>query len=95
MIETQVKLNKVKKESDGFRIQILSTSNQTVAGKARIAFLDEHDDMDIYTVYDRPYYKLRVGDFVSKKDAEKVAMQLKKKYPAFVVPEKIKTNKRN
>ncbi len=82
-----------QKEQDGFRIQIVSTTNQDVIRKARIEFSELDTDLKIYQVYDRPYYKLRVGDFLTKFEAEQKVYVLMKKFPAaFVVSDKIKIN---
>jgi hypothetical protein len=83
-------LNK-QKEQDGFRIQIVSTTDQNVIKKARIDFSELNTTLKLYQVYDRPYYKLRVGDFLTKFEAEQMVYVLLKTFPAaFVVPDKVK-----
>lgn len=59
----------------GFRVQVGAFLNQSgadmQAAKARTAFT-EHQ---IYTVYIEPYHKVRVGDFLTRRDAEAVRDQ--------------------
>lgn len=80
-----------QKEQEGFRIQIISTMDQNVIKKTRMEFSELNTNLKIYQVYDRPYYKLRVGDFLTKFEAEQMVYVLLKKFPAaFVVPDKVK-----
>jgi len=55
----------------GYRIQIIQTTDpeeaRTVQQDAILRF-----DHEIYRVFNPPYYKVRVGDFVNWTDAEKV-----------------------
>lgn len=86
-------LSTTQKEIEGYRIQILSTMDQNAIKKARMDFSELNTSLKIYQVYDRPYYKLRVGDFLTKFEAEQMVYVLLKNFPAaFVVPDKIKIN---
>ncbi len=53
----------------GYRIQILQTRDpeeaRTAQSDAIIAL-----DAEVYSIFDSPYYKVRVGDFTSRYDAE-------------------------
>ena len=53
----------------GFRVQILTTQNLTeaIAMKAKADSL--LPNYNIYIVYDSPYYKVRVGDFRARYEA--------------------------
>ena len=55
----------------GYRIQIIQTVDpeeaKDVMKDAILRFEDE-----VYRVFDPPYYKIRIGDFVSWSDAEKI-----------------------
>ncbi len=93
LITLHQNLSEKQKEQDGFRIQIVSTMDQNVIKKARMEFSELNSNLKIYQVYDRPYYKLRVGDFLTKFEAEQMVYVLLKNFPAsFVVPDKIKLN---
>lgn len=59
----------IPKEVIGYRIQILQTEN---AQEAREFQQDAilRLDIDAYVSYDNPYYKVRIGDFPSRYEAE-------------------------
>ncbi len=56
----------------GFRIQITSTSNRDQAFNAKAAVQSKFPDQKVYTTYQAPLFKVRVGDFLKREDAEKV-----------------------
>lgn len=59
----------VASEIIGYRIQIFQTeSAQEARNVQQDAFL--RLDIDAYVSYDNPYYKVRIGDFTSRYDAE-------------------------
>lgn len=59
----------LSKEIIGYRIQILQTEDAQEAREfQQDAFL--RLDIDAYVSYDNPYYKVRVGDFTSRFEAE-------------------------
>ena len=61
----------------GFRVQLISTREEGLARSIRKDALLLFDDA-IYLSYDDPYYKVRLGDCKSRREAEKlleIAMQ--------------------
>ena len=80
-------------ELTGFRIQIFS-GNNVGAQQARSQFMTAYPTLDVYTLYDRPLFKVRVGNYLSENEAEKFCKELKIKFPsAFVVPETVQINR--
>lgn len=62
----------------GYRIQILQTEDaQEARDVQRDAILEL--DTDVYLIYDNPYYKVRVGDFAVRYDAEVFLQNVQKK----------------
>jgi hypothetical protein len=55
----------------GFRIQITSTSSRDQAFNAKAAVQSKFLDQKVYTTYQAPLFKVRVGDFIKREDAEK------------------------
>ena len=55
----------------GFRIQITSTSSRDQAFNAKAALQSKFPDQKVYTTYQAPLFKVRVGDFLKREDAEK------------------------
>ena len=68
----------------GFRIQVLSTTNRDEANKIKGDVLSRFNDQKAYLTYHSPYFKVRVGNFIKKEDAEKFRQQLNKYYPQGV-----------
>jgi len=55
----------------GFRIQITSTNSRDKAFNAKATVQSRFPDQKVYTTYQAPLFKVRVGDFIKREDAEK------------------------
>jgi hypothetical protein len=53
----------------GFRIQVLSTTEIDTANAVKAELSNLPESIGIYIIYDAPYYKVRVGDYLSRPDA--------------------------
>ena len=78
----------------GFRVQVLLTQDIDEASGVRAAVARSLPDEWVYLIYDLPYYKVRVGNYMEREAAN---VSVKKivglGYPdAWVVPEKILRN---
>jgi hypothetical protein len=77
LIKKQAQINKVaayknsRGEYKGFRIMILNTTNREAAYKARADILRNFPDQTVYMGYQSPYYKVKMGDFLKRADADK------------------------
>lgn len=56
---------------DGFRIQVYATTNYLEAERKKEDLSSSVDDK-VYVIYEAPYYKIRVGNFVNEEDAKKL-----------------------
>jgi len=56
----------------GYRIQIAALSNQDEAMDIRREAMLKFANQEAYLIFDPPYYKIRVGDFLTRYDAEKL-----------------------
>ncbi len=68
----------------GYRIQVISTSKRDQAFKVKAELLSRFPDQKSYTMYQSPYFKVRIGNFIKKADAEKLRKQLNQMYPQGV-----------
>ena len=76
--------------SDGFRVQIYSGSDRKSAYSAQSKFQDKHPDVRTYLIYREPNFKVHVGDYRSRLEAEKAVDELKSAFTGlFIVEEKI------
>jgi hypothetical protein len=55
----------------GFRIQITSTNSRDQAFNVKALVLSKFPDQKVYTTYQAPLFKVRVGDFIKREEAEK------------------------
>jgi hypothetical protein len=83
----------------GYRIQILSSMNASKADTVAKHFRFWADSVmvkyvpEAYVLFNRPYYKVRVGNFQFYKRAQQLNRLLKNRYPgAWVVHSTIKPN---
>ena len=68
----------------GYRIQVISTTNRDLANKVKSDVLSKFTDEKAYLTYNSPYFKVRIGNFITKDEAEKFRQQLSKLYPQGV-----------
>ena len=60
---------------EGYRVQVLVTRNTHSADTIRAVLSDKIDE-DVYITYEVPYYKIRVGNCVDRKQAEELKLKL-------------------
>lgn len=93
LIEKQKEIHVADSTIDGFRIQIfMESGNHAVelANTAMEEFKEKYPDTPIYLVFGQPYYRLRVGDFRTRLEAEKAFQTLSKDYKkAFITSDRI------
>jgi hypothetical protein len=60
----------------GYRLMVLNTNNREIAYQTRgqlTTFFPQHS---VYLAYQAPYYKLKMGDFLDKSEAESAKKQV-------------------
>lgn len=60
---------------DGYRIQVASTGDLDFANSLSNNIKDKFN-YETYIIFDSPNYKLRVGNFISRKNAETIRLNL-------------------
>lgn len=75
----------------GFRIQVISTNRRDDAFAMKADLLAKFPDQKVYMVFQSPNFKVRIGNFLRRDDAEKFKAQLNKLYPqgVYIVEEGI------
>jgi hypothetical protein len=85
LLSEKRKVNSSLNVSDRFKIQIFTGENEP-AKKTLIEFRKTNKNTDATIVFNTPIYKLWVGNYKTRIEAEKKLSELKKKYPnAFLV----------
>jgi len=78
---------------DGYRVQIfMELGNDALkhADSVMTKFSEKYPDVPIYLIFGQPYYRLRIGDFRTRLEAEHMYQRVKKKYKnAFVTADRI------
>lgn len=90
ILETRIVYFDMDSTHQGYRIQILSSTDRREAMLEMENFELKYPDIPIYLKYDSPNFKLRVGDFSGKIDAHYWFAGLQAEYPnLFLVPDKV------
>lgn len=74
----------------GYRVQLFFDSNKSAVDDARSRFIAMFPKVDTYVQFTAPHYFLKVGDFRTQMEAEKVKSEADASFPtSFVVKEKV------
>jgi hypothetical protein len=78
----------------GFRVQILATNVYDEALTVRNDIITRYPDLWVYTIYEVPAYKIRIGDFVNRAEATAILNLFKGEgfRSAWIVPDRIIKN---
>lgn len=79
-----------KRQVNGYRIQLAWNSNRQELLNIKAKFLQEYPDKSAYVEYSAPQFKLRVGDFKTRYEADTFLNDVRRNFAsAFIVPDKI------
>lgn len=84
--------NNLKEEDEvsslvGYRVQVFSDNNQRTAKsqaqgrKNKIA--SKYPNVKVYLIYKSPMWRVRVGDFKTRSEAEQMMYEIKEDFPAY------------
>ena len=62
--------------TDGYRVQVLSTDDVDEATLVRAEIYEKASRKEVYVIFEPPFYKVKVGDFTSKSEAENLRFKL-------------------
>ena len=79
------KINFSQSGIQAYRIQIYFASTKNEINKKKLDFIDKFPNISIYLSYSSPYYKLRIGNFRNKLEAEKIKNKLIEDYPGSYI----------
>lgn len=93
-INRHIEINKRLQVEPGFRIQIFAGSSREEAENVKLKFAQSFSEMASYITHEEPYYKVRVGDYLKKDEADKNLRTFRTVFPqAFVVRDQIRVPK--
>lgn len=81
MMDRFIEINKATTTIDGWRIQLLASTDRQKVESAKFQFQSFYPNISVDWTHSRPYYKLRAGAFATKLDAIRMLYVLKQDYP--------------
>ena len=100
-VDPEPPVGPVARTIQGYRIQILTTNEQEAADDQVEAVIDwydrlspdarppylGHEDLDVDVVWKAPYYRVQVGSFASREEAQEALDRISRRFSdAFLVP---------
>ena len=92
LVKKQAQINEVttrdaRRMVAGYRLQVINTSDRSEAIAAKTKVYQLYPDLKAYLLYQAPYFRLRVGNFTDKDEAEEYRKTLLREFPnsVFVV----------
>jgi hypothetical protein len=77
----------------GFRVQIYNGNDRKKASQAKLDFMRAFPGVRSYLVYNNPQFRVRAGDFRSRKDAMDLYNKVSAKFnPCMIVPDVVNIN---
>lgn len=71
----------------GYRVQVFSDNNASTArneARAKSRNISERfPEMRTYVIYTSPYWRLKVGDFRTKREADDAAEEIRRAFPSY------------
>lgn len=85
LIEKVKETNSIHKTIKGYRIQLFSGTERNNANEVKTRFLKLYPQLNAYLLYNQPYYKIRVGDFRTRLDAEVAYQKIKNVFDECII----------
>jgi len=80
----------VKISKPGYRVQVYVGKDRSEASSVKGRALNSQKDEEAYLDYDRPNYRVKVGNFLTRDDAKELYKALKRRFPdAMIVPDQV------
>lgn len=75
----------------GFRVQVVNTNDRKNALDVKTRLLSLFPEESTYLTYHSPYFRVQIGNFRTREDAEELLNEVKRIYPTgvFIVPAKV------
>jgi hypothetical protein len=89
LIKKQVQINEetsreARRIGKGYRLLVIITNKRDEAVEAKTKVYTFFPELKSYLIYQSPYFKLKVGNFKERKDAEEYRERLQKYFPKGV-----------
>lgn len=99
LVKKQIEYNEVitreaRRFVQGFRILVVNTNDRNKASDAKTKMYQEFPELRSYLEWKAPFYKLKVGDFKTREEADEYLEDIKRVFPGgvYVVRDIIEVN---
>jgi hypothetical protein len=96
LVNKQIEINEVttknsRRTAPGYRIMVISSNNRNKVTEAKTIMYREFPELKAYMMYQAPFFRLKVGNFRDRANAEEYVDQIKRlvKNNVYVVPDTI------
>lgn len=91
LITKQKQQNVLNQTIHGYRIQIFFGGNRQKASEVKLDFNSRYPEISAYISYQQPNFKVRVGDYHSRFEAQKFLKEISRFFPTcFIVADEVK-----
>ncbi|OZI06167.1 sporulation protein [Siphonobacter sp. BAB-5385] len=80
-LDTLAQRNKGVRYLAGYRIQLYTGTKRADMEAAKLYVYQNYGELNTYIAYNHPTYRLRVGDFATRLDAERYFNKIRNEYP--------------
>jgi hypothetical protein len=99
LVKKQIEINEVTTRNarrfvPGFRILVVNTNDRNKALTAKSKLYQEFPSLNVYLMYQAPFYKLKAGNFKERKDADDFLPTIQKLFSSgvYVIRDTIEVN---
>ena len=99
LVKKQIEINEVTTRNarrfvPGFRILVVNTNDRNKALSAKSKLYQAFPDLNVYLMYQAPFYKLKAGNFRERKEADDYLPNIQRLFPSgvYVVRDTIEVN---
>ncbi len=90
LVAKHIRINEQKKSIPGYRVQIYFGGQRNRANEVKSEFLKKYPEANAYLIYQQPNFKIRVGDFRDRLQAQEFYLKLMPDFnTAFIVKDDI------
>jgi hypothetical protein len=89
LVNKQIEINEVttrnsRRAAPGFRILVISSNDRNKVIEAKTNMYREFPELKTYMMYQSPFFRLKVGNFKERTDAEEYLSRIQRFYPTGV-----------
>ena len=89
LVNKQIEINEVttrnsRRAAPGYRILVISSNDRNKVIQAKTKMYQEFPELKTYMMYQSPFFRLKVGNFKERTDAEEYLPRIQRYYPTGV-----------